>query len=131
MATERLSKLQKWILIQAYKKTICYDNSNLELPQYYQYHNDHLKDKNNEYWQYLFRAEVLLNYFKLETGHDHFSIKQHPFKGNNNKEHVVLTRSLQNLYNKGLIDITTWPFGKRQGIKLTEKGKGKTLLLIK
>ncbi len=131
MAKERLSKLQKWILTQTYKKTIYHNNSGLDLLGAYAIQDKKLEDKNDLYWRYLFRTEILLSYFKCET--DYYKIacsKQHCFKGKNNKEQVLLTRSLQNLQDKGLIELIKAAYVSWQGIRLTERGKEKTLMLI-
>ena len=130
----RISKLQKWILKQAYKKTILYDRSELELLSDWNM-NFKIKEIDNDktvlYWKYLFRAEVLLNYFNCETDKDKYtSTRFHHFKGDNNKAQVTLTRSLHNLSDKGLIELWYGEGFPWQGIRLTEAGQEKALMLM-
>lgn len=133
MVKERLSKLQKWILLRCYEKTINEDRSNLTLLQSWNYkysikpeeHKDH-----EIYWKYLFRAEILLDYFKCEPDKYKFCSNRHQhFKGKNNKEQVILTNSLSNLEKKGLINILVGTYFRWFGITLTDKGKELVLLL--
>ena len=129
----RLSKLQKWILTQAYKKTVLFDNSGLVMVQAWEgnYMEEALNNKTHQYWQYLFRSEILQGYFGCETDKDKFSFNRfHHFKGRNNKEQVTLTRSRPNLMLKGLIQVYNGVSCSWQGIKLTEAGKEKALMLI-
>ena len=130
----RLSKLQKWILVQTYKKTVLFDRSNLKLLSHWNA-NFRIKkidnDKTDLYWKYLFRAEVLLNYFNCITDNEKYGFQRfHHFKGRNNKEQVTLTRSLSNLHDKGLIKIWDGVHSSWQGITITETGQEKALMLI-
>jgi hypothetical protein len=85
------------------------------------------KDDPN-YWRYLYRSEILLNFFNCETDSGKYPYSRlHHFKGNNNKEQVTLTRSLNNLKEKGLINI--WYWESYQGLTLTEAGQDKALML--
>jgi len=157
MSETRLSKLQKWILVNAYKKTILKDNSGLTILQHWTYRNtskiismdtskviigekdshmerlNKLADKASHdlYWENLFRAEILSDYFKCKTDTNKFACSRlHHFEGKNNKAQVTLTRSLRNLVDKGLIEWMVGKYSYWQGIRLTEKGVEKALMLI-
>ncbi len=114
----------------AYKKTILHDNSDLTLLENWDFRcynigkrQQELCDKESIYWNYLFRSEILLDYFKRETDMGKAGLGSfHRFKGKGNKEQVTLTNSLNNLYDKNLIEINDGEFVKWQGIKLTQKG---------
>lgn len=130
MKTERLSRLQKWILIMAYRKTILLDNSGLTLLERWDYHSKSIYNQKQEfdekqglYWEYLFRSEVLLDYFQRETDKGKSGLGSlHRFKGKGNKEQVTLTNSLYNLKAKNLIKVFDGEFVRWQGIQLTQKG---------
>jgi hypothetical protein len=83
-----------------------------------------IEDKQHMYWKYLFRSEILLDYFKRETDKGKASGLQslHRFKGKGNNEQVILTNSLSNLYDKELITIYDGECTRWQGILLTAKG---------
>ena len=121
----RLSKLQKWILEQAYRKTVLQDNTGLTFL-------DGLKDNGTLYWRYLFRQEVLLDYFncKTNTARRPGLNSIHLFEGNNSKAQVILTRSINNLEEKNLIEVYNGSYTRWQGLILTEEGKNKALMLI-
>jgi hypothetical protein len=130
MKAGRLSKLQKWILIMAYKKTILHENSELTLLEHWDFRSystdksqQEIHDKESLYWKYLFRSEILLDYFKRETDKGKAGLGSfHRFKGKGNKEQVTLTNSLYNLRDKNLIKIDDGEYVVWQGIKLTQKG---------
>ena len=138
----RISKLQKWILTKAYKKIILHDNSGLVILQEWNKpfycmnwsrDDDIVRDTHKDdpsYWQYLYRPEILLNFFNCETDNKKYPLSRlHHFKGNNNKSQVTLTRSLNNLKEKGLIELW-YCWESNQGLTLTEVGKEKALMLI-
>lgn len=114
----------------AYKKTILNDNSDLTLLEHWDFLSysigkrlEELTNKESFYWKYLFRSEILLDYFKRETDKGKAGLGSfHRFKGKGNKEQVTLTNSLHNLYDKNLIEIYDGEFKDWQGIKLTQKG---------
>ena len=114
----------------AYKKTILHDNSELTLLESWDFRcynigkkQQELHDKESLYWEYLFRSEILLDYFKRETDKGKAGLGSfHRFKGKGNKEQVTLTNSLHNLFDKNLIEIYDGEFVMWQGIKLTQKG---------
>ena len=128
MNKTRFSKLQKWILTTCYKKTILYDNSNLTILNNWAWRKDKLQDKTNFYWQYLFRQEILLDFFGCKTNPVCCSI--HRFKGNINKYQVSTGRSLQDLAIMGYIKMFSGEHSFWHAIQLTDKGieKAKDIL---
>ena len=60
MAAERLSKLQKWILVKCYQKTIKRDNSGFTILMKYR----GTSELPANYWEYLYRDEILADYYK-------------------------------------------------------------------
>lgn len=128
----RLSKLQKWILKQTFKKTILLENEDLEvLKEFTSYRYKEGINKDEWYWRYLFRAEILLNYFNCATDNYKSTFSRlHHFKGDNNKEQATLSRSLKNMYDKGLIELWYGSHTRWQGIILTELGKEKAIGLL-
>lgn len=127
---KRFSKLQKWILVAAYKKTVLYDNSSLTILDKWagDWHQKELQDKRNFYWQFLFRAEILLDFFGCETNKINCHI--HRFKGNINKYQVSTGRSLKDLAIMGYIKTFSGEHSFWNGIQLTNKGieKAKDIL---
>jgi len=125
---ERLSKLQKWILINCYRKTIEKDNTKLTLLRGYSYRNSEL---DSLYWTYLFRTEILLDYFKCKPDNEKWTNqKNQHFIGRNNSAQVSTTNTLKNLEKKGLVSWMSAVYSGWQGITLTEKGREISLLLI-
>ena len=128
----RISQLQKWILRQAFKKTILLDNTDLEVIQNWKgwrYEEDIPKD--NWYWRYLFRDDILLNYFNCKTDTNKSPYQRlHHFKGDSNKAQATLSRSLKNMYDKELIELWYGSGTRWQGIVLTELGKEKAIPLL-
>ena len=136
MAAERLSKLQKWILVKCYQKTIKRDNSGFTiLKSQRDCYGDVGKNEHtqNLYWGYLFRDEILADYYKYPEDEKVWSVwaKQHAFKGETAKGRIALARSLDNLETKGLIETWVGQYMKWQGVKLTEAGieRAKALML--
>ena len=115
----RFSKLQKWILVTCYKKTILLDNSGLV----------ELRNKIKVYWQYLFRTEIITSFF----GYKNISQRYHcvdMLTGNVNKYQVSITRSFKSLALSGYIKKFEGVYSHWSGIQLTEKGieKAKDIL---
>lgn len=110
MATERLSKLQKYIITAAYTKTVL----RKELPKKMwffkrekpstgcdiivkeQYRNTLCSDL---YFSALFESDVLLNYYGLCGNNEKYG-----YTGGSNKEKTALHRSLKTLYQRGYIN---------------------------
>lgn len=121
-AKQRLSKLQKWVLLTTLQKTVAQDNTGLIVPRGLA--DRYKKGTTDFYFEYLFRAEILLNYFRLPVCLDkrcNWDIER--FKGNNNKAHATLTRSLEKLEETKLIKIFEGKYSRWTGIQLTDKGK--------
>lgn len=147
MAAERLSALQKWILVKCYQKTIDRDNSGFTILHFFRSEHDELLPDNQPfYWQYIFRQEILADFFKLKTRYYwQGNCGLHAFNGDSAKEQVTLTRSLYHLVQKELIAITdkggvmkresrtSGHWINWQGIQLPDSGKEKAegLKLIK
>jgi hypothetical protein len=145
----RLSKLQKWILINAYKKVELKDNSNIiDLDEggncsWIKKNWDKSLQKevfdDSFYWDWFFRVEILMNYYNIKLK----KFKDYPYSvnytmskvahldGTPNKYQVVITRTLKNLQEQELIEIWTENYDYQwQGIKLTDNGKDVALKLI-
>lgn len=134
MAAERLSKLQKWILVKCYQKTIKRDNSGFTiLKSQRDCYGDVGKGEHtqNLYWGYLFRDEILTDYYKYPEDEKVWGVwaKQHAFKGDTAKGRIAIARSLDNLEAKGLIEKWVGQYMRWQGVKLTEAGIAKALML--
>ena len=128
----RLGKFLKFILISAYKKTI----EKVDLNGFVIPIPERQKDAFDAiYYEYLFKAEVLHLYFKLERSHkwawDNYKVK-YKDTPEYRKALVQYTRAIYKLYEYGFIGIygcvynDAWQFA----IKLTEAGKEKALDLI-
>ena len=126
MKKERISKLQKWILVN-------YNNQTLTRHRQLMPHD--IKNK-LEYWN---TSEVYYNYFGIKEGVGTFPENKYKTPINYksykvpNKYTVILTRSLLTLERNGYIEI---PFRAMRGrghliYLLTEKGKEKALMLSK
>jgi len=127
----RLGKIEKYILIHCYKKTIskvmpeCW-----KFPRYW-------KNANSEFgYKYLFKSEILLNYFDLSLSRkDAFLDVNEKFRDTPEyrKALATLTRTFKTL---GIKEYIIWWKGVNlpswQGITLTEKGidKAKELLNV-
>jgi len=115
----RLSKLQRWILEHTYYKTVLAYTAGIVLLETYDYTRvNYSPDKRNilkpryeqRYrrdltWNYLFRNEILFNYFnrKMPRVRKRGIRLPQRFKGKGNKEQVILTNSLANMKQKGLM----------------------------
>ena len=118
MAKERLSELQKWILVTCYHMTILLDNTKL-LP---------LSGRNSRGDKYVFfRDDILLTYFNLKPSRRGTFLKVHHFR--ENKEYysaqASVSRTLKSLYNKGYI--SEWQINN---VILTDKGRAKAWELL-
>lgn len=129
MAAERLSALQKWILIKCYQKTIKRDNSGMTILMKYR----DTSELPANYWEYLYRDEILADYYKYpgdENGHPWHHRKKHVFTGDTAAGRIATDRSLASLEEKGLIELYKCVlYGAWQGVKLTAAGIDKALLL--
>jgi hypothetical protein len=114
MGGKRLSKLQKWILVNCYRMTVLRDNTKL-LP---------LSGRNAPDDRYVFfRDDILRSYFALKPSRRDTFLKVHHSK--ENKEYysaqASLSRTLKNLHEKGyIIGYMVYYY-----VELTEKGKEK------
>ena len=123
MAKERLSRLQKWILVHTYLKTV-----KKQLPHGWGQPHGNFKDKK----AVLLKAEVMTNFFKLVESPvrpGYFSTTGDNWQPHK-KANVTYARSIANMYEKGLIYGHTIDAGKRE-IALTKAGKQKARELIK
>ena len=138
MAKERLSKLQRWVLMHTYFKTVKGKlPSKWREPQAAKFPSAHEKKYKKEFSQALFKDEILCNYFNLAFSEQ---MERDPLRfrfpwmsrfssigedeKNYNKAQVTLFRSLANMEKKGLI--------KRYfGITLTKAGKEKAKEILK
>ena len=128
----RLGKFLKFILISAYKKTIEKVDLNgfvIPIPERSKEESDSI------YYEYLFKAEVLHLYFKVERSRKQANNKYRVMYKDTpeyRKALVQYTRAIYKLYEYGLIEI--WESGYtddwQSAIKLTEAGKEKALDLI-
>jgi hypothetical protein len=119
MASERLSGLQKWIIVNCYQMTVLLDNTKL-LP---------LSGRNSPYDRYVFfRDDILLTYFNLKASKKYTFLKVHHFK--ENKEYynaqTSVSRTLKNLHDKKYI----YNCQSVNCIELTTKGKEKAKELL-
>lgn len=108
MSAERLSRLQGWILARCFEKVYRHDRSRLTLLSGFTDGSGNLDERNAAlYWRGLYRQEILLDFYKLETDTSvALRGKLHAFKGENTGAHVSLTRSLKGLESKGLVLLT-------------------------
>lgn len=149
MANERFSKLQKWILVSAYKIIILCDRTNFTLKICKNYDNDlckanHIKGRYNDICKRrcytdkfccafrLYKEDILIDYYKLK-----FSDKRYPcyklafFYDNaeTNKAHIAIARSLALLEQREYIELFC-SGQSRYIVLLTEKGISKAKELI-
>jgi len=122
MARERLSKLQKWILMQTYKLEVLHDSSvvgkaNSHFHRY-TVRGDALYANHSHAYRY-FEPWIYEHYFQLSTkyGDSQHSLNEY------NKAHVTVHRAINNMDVKGLIDVTRYYRYKMKNWGLTEKGK--------
>ena len=102
-----------------------HDNSGFTVLDYIKRGNiqDPFRPYEFTYWDYLFRAEILADWFNLAADDSvrHVYGKVHAFKGDN-KAQASLSRSLKNLADKGYIRVVLSTYEQRQGVQLTDKG---------
>jgi hypothetical protein len=144
MAQERLSRLQKWILINTYQKT-----TKKQLPddwrdsQAAKYFDTYTKRDQRAFWLAIYRQEILANYFDLSFVNwakredldrpwsSYFS-KVGDDKKTHNKANVTLFRSIVNMIDKGLIEkdadkITLTKDGRKKAADLWKAASTKDL----
>lgn len=93
MASERLSKLQKWILAESYKLNIQHDESTIK----------NTSKRAQPYdTPYLFYEHWVYEFFYHFRGTGHAVSRTDEYK----KAHVTVIRSVRNLEQKGLITVT-------------------------
>ena len=143
MAKERTGKIERWILLHTYLKTIAHELPiKWELPRLLENTSD------ETYWKHLFKSETLRNFFKLE-----FSKKIPPFESKNawadyfkgcgyenefrrkvdakksedrwRRALVAYTRTRNHMVKKGLVKTKAGVGPNTEGIRLTAKGKKK------
>ena len=118
MSKERLSELQKWILVNCYRMTVLHDNTKLL----------QLSGRNAPGDKYVFfRDDILLSYFNLPPSGKNTFFKVHHFKENRNyySAQATLSRTLKNLQGKEYIHAMQ----EYSNVILTEKGKEKAIEL--
>ena len=140
MRKTRIGKLERWILFHAYMKTVKKElPGNWKISRAGQFERESfkrgLRHKENYdwslFWKYLFKSEILLNYFDLELSLKepmHFNYQQEKFRVTNKYRSALasFTRITKQMKEKGLIE--TWYSNKGYynywvGIVLTGKGK--------
>lgn len=117
MAEERLSKLQKYILTAAYKKTILKEALPIQVWRFAQYLGNSRRPANDNgtlivyeenkydklyrdlYFSALYESDILMNFYGLYTADEKYG-----YTGGSNKEKTALTRSLKTLYERGYIN---------------------------
>ena len=114
MAKERLSSLQKWILVNCYRMTILRDNTKLSP----------LSGRNSTDDKYIFfRDDILLSYFNLKSSKKGTFLEVHHFRESEAyySAQAAVSRTLKNLQEKGYIcEMQIY-----DRVILTEKGKEK------
>ena len=113
---ERLSKLQKFILTAAYKKTVRRKPLPECAPAFYSRairdaathdiaatNNRYEELKNELYFSALYESDILLNFYGLEFKDPCWSEK-YAYEGGSNKEKTALRRSIKRLYESGYIN---------------------------
>jgi hypothetical protein len=121
MAKERLSKLQKWILSESYKLNILRDGSvvGCESSCYYRFGSkgDTRKRHKELAYQY-FECWIYEKYYGFYYLRDKGISKTPAY----NSAHVTVHRSVRNLEQKGLIEVTRYWDYRMTNWKITEKG---------
>lgn len=157
MASERLSKLQKWVLETCFKITVLHDREGLKPLKVCCYYNKKtcsqsiIKERdcynNIEYrcnvenkrsykntckMYNMYTEDILLNYFDMECSNVRdvlYRVARIEMNENTNKNYATISRTLKNMEHKGLI--YRWKFEEYSTeICLTDKGKEKTMLLL-
>ncbi|MCL2774904.1 MAG: hypothetical protein FWD71_16380 [Oscillospiraceae bacterium] len=114
MAKERLSNLQKWILVNCYRMTVLRDNTKLSP----------LSGRNSPDDKYIFfRDDILLSYFNLKSSRKGTFLEVHHFRESKAYygAQAAVSRTLKNLQEKGYIcEMQIY-----DRVILTKKGKEK------
>ncbi len=158
MASERLSKLQKWILETCFKITVLHDRRGLKplkicgcynvdkCPQWAikerNLYNEiecicksdnkkiHKDEKCDMYYMYV--EDILLNYYSMEcSGAKNviWRVARIKMDENTNKNYATISRTLKNMEDKGLV--YRWKFEEYSTrIFLTSKGKEKAMQIL-
>lgn len=118
MAAERLSKLQKFILTTAYKKTVLKErlpkciygfkekeaSPETTIALNDDYHVIYARLNERLYFSALYESDIMFNFYNRWTPDEKYG-----YEGGSNKEKTALRRSLKTLYDKGYInDYTSW-----------------------
>jgi len=122
MAKERLSKLQKWILEQTYKLEVLHDSSVVGTANGC-YHKlavsgDAIWANHSHMYRY-FEPWIYEHYYQLSMNYGDNQQNQKEY----NKAHVTVHRAINNMEDKGLIDVSRYCVYKMKNWGLTEKGK--------
>jgi hypothetical protein len=146
MSDNRIGKLENWILIHCYLKTIKKELPNTwKKPRHYDYSkeirirnlnsSDESIKKSAEFdlktlESYLFKYDILLNYFNLQLSYKEGFWSEYNEKFKDTREYrsalASLSRTLKNLVDKDLISWWYNDFFRWKGYKLTDKGILKT-----
>lgn len=158
MATERLSKLQKWILETCFKITVLHDRRGLKplkicgcydvdkCPQWAVKQRNLwneiecicdrdnakiYKDKECDMY-YMYVEDILLNYYDMKCScakNVIYRVARIEMNENTNKNYATISRALKNMEDKGLV--YRWKFEEYSTrIFLTNKGKEKAMGIL-
>lgn len=158
MASERLSKLQKWILETCFKITVLHNREGLKplkICRYYDADNcpqlaiktrnrhniiycicgkkdkpDYESEFCGMYKMYL--EDILLNYFEMEFSYEKETlhrVARIKMDGTTNKKYATISRTMKNLENKDLAYRNKCG-GRSTEVCLTDKGKMKAMELL-
>jgi len=122
MAKERLSKLQKWILEQTYKLEVLHDSS--VVGKVFSFYHK-LSVRGDVVWAghrltyRYFEPWIYEHYYQLSPK---YGDNQHNLK-DYRKAHVTVHRTINNMEDKGLIDVSRYYVYKMKNWGLNEKGK--------
>ena len=121
MASERLSKLQKWILAESYKLNIQHDGSVVghEAHDYRQGIAGRKRASDRE--------DLTYQYFEHWIYEKYYGFRNYFGSGISgtpeyNSAHVTVSRAVQNMEKKGLIDVTRFLGYRRTNWRITPKG---------
>lgn len=159
MASERLSRIQKWILETCFKITVLHDREGLKPLKICNYYDkdkcpelavkvrdcyNHIECKCEKegkpyyagdycYMYEMYLEDILLNYFGMgfsyEKGKSLYRAARIKMDDNTNKNYATLTRTMNNLEKKDLAYRYKFE-GNSTQICLTEKGKLKAMELL-
>lgn len=118
MSAERLSKLQKYILTAAYRKTVLKErlpkciygfkekeaSSETTIVSNDDYIAIYARLDERLYFSALYESDIMFNFYNRWTPDEKYG-----YEGGSNKEKTALRRSLKTLYDRGYInDYTSW-----------------------